>query len=363
MTNRRPVIAAVVAVIALVVALVIVMARGRLYAPAVTSVEAMPIIATRVETAPDEPSTLAPYAGLGAWLDAFDFSPAYGPDGEPALDAAVTVEEMDAAGVKTIFIQAARFSSRTAGLLEDEWVLADILVRAHQRDMDVVAWYLPALDNRAEDADRIAAMRDFTVLGHRFDGIAIDIEADPEPTPEELALRNAALLDISVFTRDVASGMPVGAIVLPPPLIEEVNEQFWPEFPWLEISEFYDVWLPMSYWSGRSDASGYGDGYAYSLESARRIRERIDQPDAPVHGIGGIGGVAGERDFTATEILASIDDYPLFAQSLADADAIGGSIYDWNTQDEHARQSMQIAFARGAAANLPAAPDWVPAEG
>jgi len=295
--------------------------------------------------------TLEPYKGLGAWIDAFDYSPNYAVD-DPPLTPAV-VEELAAANVKTIFIQAARNDERSAGLLEDRWLLAEILVGAHDRDMAVVAWYLPKfVPGEVRDFRQLEALVDFEVLGHRFDGVAVDIEADPEPTDEELAIQNAELIRLSQQLRQISGDDVLGAIVLPPPLIEDVNDKFWPDFPWTELGPLYDVWLPMSYWSGRSNESGYGDGYFYNAESTRRIRDHIGQPDAPVHGIGGIGGVTGERDFSSGEILAAATDLPLFAESLRDTDSIGGSIYDWQTLDVESRLLLSDLFATGPAADL-----------
>lgn len=351
------VVAGLVIAAAIVAVVVALMLRGRLYAPMLTGVEVAVEAPNRMVRVAESPPSTEPYEGLGAWLDVFDFSPAYGADGRPAIEVSTAVEEMAAADVQTIFVQAARFNSRGGGWIEDPWVLAELLIRAHEHDMAVVAWYLPsfaAAPSAAADPNvtHVEAMVDFEVLGHRFDGVALDIEAEPEPTDEELRIRNESLIALSSATRFVAADMPVGAIVLPPPLIEDVNDQFWPEFPWGQIAPFYDVWLPMSYWSGRSNESGFGDGYNYNAESSRRIRERIGQPNALIHGIGGIGGVAGVRDFTLPEVLASVDDFPLFAQSLVDANAIGGSIYDWQTQDDTARQLMTELFTTGVAADL-----------
>ena len=133
----------------------------------------------------------------------------------------------------------------------------------------------------------------------------------------------------------------LGAIVLPPVLTEVVNEQYWPEFPWLEIRDSYDVWLPMSYWTFRLSSSGYHDGYTYNEESTRRLRTNLNDPQAVVHAIGGIGD----------EVTA--DDVGRFAQSLADTGAVGGSMYDWNTMTPDTRALMAEHFASGAAAHLP----------
>jgi len=296
-----------------------------------------------------EQRTLAPYEGLGTWLDAFDYSPAYG----VSISMQETVDAMAQAGVKTIFVQSGRIEERSPDLLEDRWVLADLLLRAHARDMDVVAWFLPMWgDDRADLAHLIAA-HDFQVLGHRFDGVALDIEWTQDGL--EVAERNERLLTLSAEFDDVSGDDPVGAIVLPPILLEVINDQFWADFPWAQMAPHYDVWLPMSYWSGRSNESGYGDGYNYSFESMQRIRSNIANPAAVVHGIGGIGGTAGERDFSTGEPIAAIGDVALFTQSLADAGATGGSVYDWMTLDQPSRELLAAAFSTGVAANLPPA--------
>lgn len=350
-----------VAVLVGAVVLILVL-RGRAITPQLSAVGLTAQPTNRVVPHQQVAPSFAPYQGLGGWLDVFDYSAAYsGPNG-PAITPADAVREMADAGVQTLFLQGARRDDRSPGVTEAPWQLAEALMAAHDRDMAVVAWFLPRLDGpddsgASEDERRITALLDFVVLGHRFDGIALDIEAEPEPEPEVLAARNFELIRLSSVTGFLADNaaagkMPVGAVVLPPPLIEDVNPNFWPDFPWVEISPFYDVWLPMAYWSGRSNESGFGDGYGYSAESTRRIRANIGQPDAPVHVIGGIGGVAGERDFSAPEVLAGVGDYERFAQSLVDEGAIGGSIYDWLTQDQTARSLMTELFATGPAAPL-----------
>jgi len=349
------------AVLASVIIMVLIM-RARSITPAVGLMELTFHPAHQVREHQQAAPSLDPYRGLGGWLDVFDYSLAYSGDAGPAIAPAAAVQEMADAGVGTLFIQGARRDERSPGLIEDRWQLAETLMAAHERDIAVVAWFLPRFDGpddagNSEDARRIEALLDFEVMGHRFDGIALDIEADPEPEPEVLDARNRELIRLSSVVDFLAENagagpMPVGAIVLPPPLIEDVNPRFWPDFPWMEISGFYDVWLPMAYWSGRSNESGLGDGYGYSAESARRIRTNIAQPDAPMHVIGGIGGVAGERDFTSAEILASTEDYGAFVQSLVDERALGGSIYDWLTQDQTARSLMNELFATGPASKL-----------
>lgn len=260
--------------------------------------------------------TLDAYAGFGTWVDAFDFVPAYAGD----AGVTVTTDDVDAmadAGVRTLFLQAAREDDRSPGPVVDATVMAPLLVRAHQRGMRVVGWYLPKFADVGTDLDHLVAIDRFEVAGHRFDGIAVDIEWT-EDVPDAVE-RGRRLVDLSRRLRGAVGDQPLGAIVLPPVQTEVVNPSYWPSFPWGELADLYDVWLPMSYWTFRSAESGYDDGYRYNEESTRRLRANLDQPDAVVHGIGGIGDEASE------------EEYQSFVRSLADTSSIGGSIYDYAT--------------------------------
>ena len=66
-------------------------------------------------------------------------------------------------------------------------------------------------------------------------------------------------------------GRTIGGIVLPPVVMEVINPNYWPDFPWTGIAPYFDVWLPMSYWTNRTQASGYRDGYSYTAENIVRL--------------------------------------------------------------------------------------------
>jgi hypothetical protein len=270
------------------------------------------------------------YAGLGTWVDAFDFDPAYRDAGTPAAVEPEHVDAMAVAGVRTLFVQAARLDERSPDGLTDRALLAQLLVRAHQRGMRVVGWYLPRFGNVDADLERLEAIRDFEVLGHRFDGVAVDIEYTRDvPEHDE---RSRRLVELTERFRAVSGDDALGAIVLPPVQLEVVNTELWPQFPWRELRGHYDVWLPMSYWTFRSETSGYNDGFAYNEESTRRLRRNLGDEDARVHGIGGIGD------------LATGDDLRAFARSIEETSALGGSIYDWATLDEAKRTLLAELF-------------------
>ncbi|MEZ5243491.1 MAG: hypothetical protein R2707_00220 [Acidimicrobiales bacterium] len=296
-----------------------------------------------VDAAPER--SVDPYRGYGTWVDVFDFDPAYNPPTVTSADVA----DMADLGVGTLYLQAARLDDRTPEGLVDPWLLADMVLAAHRSEIDVVGWYLPRFEDSDEDLDRLAAMSDFEVLGHRLDGVAVDIEwigpdRDGDPIDDETRSDRLAALTADIGAR--VGDDPLGAIVPPPVQTEVINTSFWPGFPWSEIAEVYDVWLPMSYWSFRSDASGYGDGYAYHEESVRRLRANVGDPEALVHGIGGIGGIDGVDDPPdPPEPLATVDEIERFVAALADTASIGGSIYDWNTLEPAVRVRLAELFA------------------
>jgi len=294
---------------------------------------------------PAPPRSVDPYRGYGTWVDVFDFDPAYN---TPTVTAA-DVAEMADLGVRTLYLQAARLDDRTPEGLVDPWLLAEMLLAAASEEVAVVAWYLPRFEAGTEDLERLAALSDFEVLGHRFAGVAVDIEwlgPDREGNPIDDDTRSQRLVELTIGLAAVAGDDPVGAIVPPPVQTEVINTSFWPGFPWGEIAAVYDVWLPMSYWSFRSDSSGYGEGYTYHEESTRRLRANVGDPDALVHGIGGIGGLDGIDDPPdPPEPLATVEEIERFVVALEDTGSIGGSIYDWNTLEPAVRDRLAELFA------------------
>ena len=159
------------------------------------------------------PRDLAVYEGLGTWVDAFDFAAAYQGGGDPAVSAAAVADMADA-GVRTLYIQAARNDPRSPEGIVDRERLAAFLVAAHRHEIRVVGWYLPTFGDVDVDARNLALVADFEVLGHRFDGVAVDIEYT-EAVPDHGA-RNQVLVELSQRLRATAGDDVLGAIVLPP---------------------------------------------------------------------------------------------------------------------------------------------------
>jgi len=258
-----------------------------------------------------------PFRGLGTWVDVYDYVPGFQSDGGPPPVSIASVDDMASLGVRTLFLQAAQDDDRIAGATVDPALLGRFLRRAHDVGIQVVAWYVPKYDDVAGDLRRIRGLSRFKSGGDHFDGIALDLEyTNAVPDPQA---RNRALLDVARGARKLVGSRPLGAIVLEPLLIDEVNPRYWPGFPWRKLRTSFDVWLPMSYWTNRDSESGLRDGFVYTAENIRRVRRHLRDPDASVHAVGGIADSAATKDYVG------------FVKAAVRRDAIGYSVYDFNT--------------------------------
>lgn len=260
---------------------------------------------------------ISPFRGLGTWVDVYDYVPGFQEDGGPPPVTVESIDDMERLGVQTLYLQSAQDDSRLSGATVDRKLLGSFLRRAHDVGIEVVAWYLPKLAPVSADVRRIRALHEFESDGERFDALALDIEwTQGVPDPKE---RNAALVRFAKKARKAVDDRALGAIVLEPLLIEEVNLLYWPDFPWKKLQGYFDVWMPMSYWTNRDRASGLRDGFSYTEENIRRVRKRLGDPEAGVHAIGGIADSAATKDYLG------------FVKAAKKRDAIGWSIYDFNT--------------------------------
>jgi hypothetical protein len=282
-------------------------------APARASVVRPPATAAPRRVAPKKPAPasvtggVSAYVGLGTWVDVFDWTNSY-THGNPTVGPA-EVDRMASLGVQTLYIQAARADS-PSDVVEPDGLRA-IIQRAHTKGIRVVVWYLPTFTDVNADLRRLLA-----ISGLGVEGLAVDIESREVADPAE---RSRRLVDLSDRLRAALPGRTLGGIVFPPTGMEVINPGYWPGFPWGGIAHDYDVWLPMAYWTGRSQDSGWHDGYRYTLDNVQRLRNDIHQPAAPVHPIGGIAdGV------TAAEVDGMV-------RAVAATASIGGSLYDFHT--------------------------------
>ncbi|MGH9283258.1 MAG: hypothetical protein ACRD0S_10035, partial [Acidimicrobiales bacterium] len=257
---------------------------------------------------PAPPPGMAPYLGLGTWVDVYDWSNAF-TSNQPTVSAG-DVDRMADVGVQTLYIQASKHDAPT-DILEPER-LQPIIDRAKERGLKVVAWYLPTLVDTGRDLQRLTAVATL----RNIDGLAVDIEAR---NVADIGERNRRLIELSAALRAALPGRTIAGIVLPPVALEVINQNFWPAFPYREIAPHYDLWMTMGYWTNRTAASGYRDAYKYTRENVDRLRNNLGQPNAPVHPIGGIG-----HSTTAADVEG-------YKRAVTAVSGIGGSIYDWHT--------------------------------
>ena len=281
--------------------------------PPVAATSALTLAEVGPPLAPPGAFTMDPYAGLGTWIDVYDWSETYG----GAAIGLADIDRMASLGVQTLYVQATRWDAETP-VLEPERLLA-LINRARADGMRVVAWYLPDLEDPNDDMQRLVA-----IAGLPIDGLAIDIESRKVADVND---RNQRLLSLSAALRERLPGQVLSAIVLPPVVMEDVNPNYWPDYPWAGLAQYYDLWQPMSYWTNRLPE--WRDAYVYTATNIDRIREHIGNANAVVHTIGGIGDAS------------TPDDINGLVQAAVDRGCIGGSLYDYRTTGDELWPGLQ----------------------
>jgi hypothetical protein len=251
--------------------------------------------------------SLEPHTGLAAWVDAFDWSTSLGGDA-PVVDEDA-FEAMADLGIQTVYLQTSHLGVPDQVVLERER-LESLIDAAHDNDLSVVAWYLPTLADIDVDLDRLLESAALDV-----EGLAVDIESTVVADP---AVRNARLLELSDALRAELPDKVIGAITPSAVHLGEVNPDYWPDFPWPEVAETYDLILPMTYWSIRLPE--WRDGNRYVGENIDRIRVVTEDPDIPIHVIGGIADEA-----TVDQVRGMLDAIE------ARSSVSGAGLYDWAT--------------------------------
>jgi hypothetical protein len=266
------------------------------------------------------PVDTAPYRGLGTWVSVFDYVPAFVQTLGPPPVAPATLDDVAKLGVHTLYLQATIDDPRAAGLIADPPRLATMLRRAHADGLAVVAWYYPQLVDPTRDAARLDAILAFRAGGQRFDGVALDIESAQVANVTD---RNRRLVALARHVRSRAGTRPVGAIVYPAVLLEAVNPNLWPAFPYRALAPSIDVWLPMTYWTLRTGP--YRDAFTYTDQSVARLRADLHDPHAAVAPIGGEAGSSTQGDLDGFALAAQRDG--VLGRSLYDV--TGTATSDW----------------------------------
>lgn len=256
----------------------------------------------------------APFWGLGSWVDLYDYG--HGDSFPP--DA--IIDEMAARGVRTAYIQTARWNSPAD--IVNPGVLSALIERAHDRNMTVVGWYLPGFADIAHDVRRSLAVLQFkTPRGDRMDGFAPDIE-------DRAAVggnRDAFNAGIVAYGRALRAAVPPGTVlgaIVPDAKNNERAPARWAYFPWPEIARDYDVVMPMAYWSV---VKPQRQCLQIEMDAAHYTREVVDKTMAlmgtarPIHVIGGIADCV-----TPQEVAG-------YAAAAREKGSVGGGLYDWLT--------------------------------
>lgn len=242
------------------------------------------------------------YAGLGTWLDIYA-TPFWA---HPRREVAAMARD----GVRTLYLQTGNYEQHVD--LVRRHALGSFVDAAHAAGIRVVAWYLPAFTDPAQDARRaLAAIRFRSAGGERFDSFALDIEAS---LVKRASLRSKRLLRLSARLRTaVGRRYRLGAII-PSPVGIRRHPTYWPHFPYRQLARFYDVFLPMAY-ATDAGVRGIRATRAYNAADVAIIRTRTGEPHVPIHLIGGLANAMGAREIAG------------FMQAVGDCSPLGYSLY------------------------------------
>lgn len=261
---------------------------------------------------------LKPYRDLATWVDMYN----------PGMwnNPGRAVARMAKRGVTTLFLETSNWQKKHA--IYRPPAMERFIVAAHAVGIDVVAWYVPSFATPREDFNRSIKAIEFTTAdGQGFDSFALDIEATEV---DSISKRNARLEQLAQKIRaHVGPDYAMGGIT------PDVQSLYWPSFPYRMVAEYFDVLMPMGYFSYR--VSGMKAAKQYTKTNVVQIRERVGDPALPVHPIGGIAG-----DATPREVRGYVEG----AQATG---AIGGSFYDFPITDDRSWTELApLARAGGA---------------
>jgi hypothetical protein len=266
---------------------------------------------------------IEPYKGLGAWVDRFDWTTQWSGKATPPVNW-TTMDQMAAAGVETVYIQAAHWAGQVDVLEPDK--LIPMINRAHELGMYVVLWYVPAVQDVNTDLRKTVALANLEV-----DGIAIDVEN--YTTVPEINERNRRHIAYSAGLRQLLAGRFITINVVEPTSVDAVANlwtqpngappktvnSFWRgPFPYRELAPYYDLWTIQTYWTNRAVDSGWRDGYRYVVENVKRLRANLGREDVPIHVTGGVG-----------DKVKALNDLSGFQQAARELNVVGISFYDW----------------------------------
>jgi hypothetical protein len=264
----------------------------------------------------DDERDLSAYTGLATWVDLYDPRVLARPE--------TAVAAMTRHGVRTLFLETSNYQMRQDIVRPDR--IGRFLEAAHAHGLQVVAWYVPSFANLARDKRRSLAAIDFESRGgEQFDSFALDIEAR---VVRSAPVRSARLVLLANRLRAAAPELTLGAIV-PSPRGMQLLPWFWPLFPYEQLAQTFDVFLPMGYFTYRTKEPARSG--SYTSRNLALLRQATGNPALPVHAIGGLA-----RDASPAQVRE-------FVKAAHAGQAVGSSLYDF--ADTTARQWLVLRAA------------------
>jgi hypothetical protein len=261
----------------------------------------------------DDERDLSAYTGLATWVDLYDPRVLARPE--------TAVAAMARHGVQTLFLQTSNYQMRQDVVRPDR--IGRFVEAAHAQGLQVVAWYVPSFANLARDKRRALAAIDFeSRSGEQFDSFALDIEATVVRSPP---VRSARLVLLANRLRAAAPDLTLGAIV-PSPRGMQLLPRYWPLFPFEQLAQAFDVFLPMGYFTYRTHEPARSG--SYTRRNLALLREATGNPALPIHVIGGLARAASPAQVRE------------FVKAARAGQALGSSLYDF--ADTTARQWLVL---------------------
>ena len=259
---------------------------------------------------PVSDAALAPYRGLGFWIDMYSwrkvnvkskkFTATYQPFTCESIDEAASY------GARTLFIQTA-MPVESATILDPEY-LAKLIACAKKNNLYVVAWYYPQLLNVDLDFTRSVASARLPGV----DSFALDIESRKVG---ETFDRNKRLIELSDRLHAALPDMALAAVTYTPYNLDVAQPNTWPYFPWAALAKDFAVWQPMTYWNVRKGE--LARGAAYTTHTINGLRVHLG-PEARLNIVGGLSS-------NGKEIVGMVD-----SMQMAGPGVIGGGLYQWS---------------------------------
>jgi hypothetical protein len=287
-------------------------ARG--FAGAVAAVTAVVVLvvggvgSSHADRAPAKPD-LGPYQGLGSWVDIYEHSSFNDPER--------AVAGMHAHGVRTLYLETTNYKRKVA--MKYPAKQARFIEAAHSVGMKVVAWYLPGFRDLEKDFWRTMKAIEFrTPSGQGFDSFGLDIES---PLVENVSVRTERMLQLSQRIRDAVGPSYSLSAIIPSPRGMVKHPDYWPGFPYEELSQIYDLFQPMTYFTWR--VSGEDGAHDYTTAVVQLIRHAVGDRSVPIHVIGGISDESTQGEARG------------FVHAIREQGVIGASYYAYHGTTKH----------------------------